>query len=81
MRHTFNYLAVALLTLSANVNAASFNFVTDPFAGSDALTTPLRQIVPGEPFISFLVASDVYGFAPSVFGIDQILFANDLGAC
>jgi hypothetical protein len=37
--------------------------------------------VGGELFISFSIASDVFAFDPSVFGVqDQVLFANDLAA-
>ncbi|HMF78060.1 MAG TPA: hypothetical protein VK604_20555 [Bryobacteraceae bacterium] len=63
MRCFARYVAAALLTLSATtVNATTFSFVSDPFAGSDALTTPGRQIVGGEPSISFSPASDVFAF-------------------
>lgn len=72
-------IAVAFLTFSAALNAATFGFVTDPFAGSDALTTPGRQVVGGEPSISFDVASDIFSFDPVVFGVgNKVLFANDL---
>ena len=66
MRCNVHCFAAALIVLGANLNAATFNFVTDPFAGSDALTTPGIQIVGGEPSISFspallsAVFSDAY---------------------
>lgn len=71
--------AAALLSLAGAAGATTVSFVTDPFAGSDALTTPGRQIVGGEDFLSFDVASDVFAFEPSVFGAgSEILFASGL---
>lgn len=71
--------ALAALSLSTAVNATTISFVTDPFAGSDALTTPGRQIVGAETSVSFLTASDIFAFDPLVFGVgNQVLFANDV---
>ena len=39
---------------------------------------PGRQIVGGELFTAFDIGADVFEFSTFVFGIDQILFANDL---
>lgn len=79
MRLLTSCLAAALLTLSATAHATVFSFNTDPFAGSEALTTPGRQVVGGEPSINFSIATDVFSFDTAVFGVgDQILFANDL---
>jgi len=79
MKFLASHVIVVLLTLSAGANAATFTFDTDPFAGSTALTTPGRQIVGGEPFISFSIATDVFAFAPTIFGAgDQVMFANDI---
>lgn len=69
--------AAVLFAATSNANAATILFDTDPFAGSDALTTPGRQVVGGEPFITFDIANDVFAFDQSVFGISEILFAND----
>lgn len=81
MSRSIFYVAAALLTLSATVNAATFRFVTDPFAGSDALTTEGRQVVGGEPFITFDIASDIFSFEPSIFNVgDDVLFANDVAS-
>ena len=80
MRCSLLYVALGLFTLTTNASAATFTFVTDPFAGSTALTTPGRQIVGGEPFVDFSIATDVFAFDPIVFGIDAILFANDVVA-
>ena len=71
-------IAVLFLTLNANADAATISFSTDPFAGSTALTTPGRQVVGGELFTAFDIGADVFEFSTFVFGIDQILFANDL---
>jgi hypothetical protein len=71
-------MAILFLTFNTSANAATINFLSDPFAGSDALTTPGRQVVGGEPFIEFNIATDVFGIHPLVFGIENILFANEL---
>jgi hypothetical protein len=67
-----------LLSLSTAADAAIISFLTDPFAGSTALTTPGRQIVGGEPSVSFSIANDVFAFDASAFGIaGPLVFAND----
>lgn len=72
-------LLVALVTGHTTARAATIAFTTDPFAGSDALTTPGRQIVGGEPFIAFNIATDVFAFDPTVFGLGSTInFANDI---
>lgn len=78
MRRLAIHVVALLVIFSAGLNAGIFVFDTDPFAGSDALTTPGRQIVGGEPFITFNVASDVFAFDPAIFGVSQILFAGVL---
>lgn len=76
----FRFLVVtALLTLSATASATTFSFNTDPFAGSNALTMPGRQIVGGESFINFDTTTDVFDLGSSVFGTgDEVHFANDV---
>ena len=74
---------VSLLLLpNATANAATFVFFTDPFAGSTALTTPGRQVVAGEAFITFDPAVDQFAFDLGAFGPygvgPNILFANDV---
>jgi hypothetical protein len=59
-------------------NATTFRFNTDPFEGSDALTTPGRQIVGGETFIDFNIATDVFSLESPQFSVSEILFANDV---
>jgi hypothetical protein len=75
-----SWLALALLLgVAPQARAVTFLFATDPFAGTDALTTPGRQIVGGESSVPFSPATDVFAFEPAVFGAgDQILFANGL---
>ena len=63
--------------LNATANAGSISFATDPFAGSDALTTPGRQVVGNEVFTTFNI-TDVFAVDPVVFGISSIQFANDV---
>jgi hypothetical protein len=71
-----------LVTLSTTVNAATFRFDTDPFAGSTALTTPGRQIVGGETFITFNIATDLFSLESTVFpGVTgPVSFANDVAS-
>jgi len=76
-----HFVAAAVLTLGTAAQATTFTFDTDPFAGTTALTTPGRQVVGGESFVTFSIASDVFVFEPSVFGVaSTVLFANDVVA-
>jgi len=70
-------LLLLLFLSTASASAATFAFLTDPFAGSSALTDPGRQIVGGEDFITFSTLSDVFLLNPSAFGVTEILFANE----
>jgi hypothetical protein len=69
---------VAVMAFSATAHATIFSFNADPFAGTDVLTTPGRQVVGNERFINFSIASDVYSFDRTAFGIQTIQFANDV---
>jgi hypothetical protein len=80
MRRILRYVLAALAILPAAVGAATITFSTDPFAGSDALTTAGRQIVGGELFTPFNIATDVFEFSPAVFGVSSIMFANAFAA-
>lgn len=65
----------------ATAAAAVFTLDTDPFDGSDALTTPGRQVVGGELFITFDPTIDGFlidpaAFAPYGFG-PTVSFVND----
>lgn len=74
---------VSLLSLSnATASAATIVFFTDPFAGSTALSTPGRQVVGGEPSITFTPGVDQFQFDLAAFGPygvgPNILFVNDV---
>jgi hypothetical protein len=58
----------ALLALCPTAHATTFTFNSDPFAGTNVLNTPGRQIVAGESFISFTPATDVFSLESTVFG-------------
>ena len=78
MRRLQLFIAMTLLSLSTIANATIFAFKTDPFAGSDALTTPGRQIVGGEESITFDIARDLFLLKSPGFGVgDVVFFAND----
>ena len=78
MRHsTFYCIGVVLLALSSTANANTFRFDTDPFAGTNVLNVPGRQIVGGEDFISFSTATDVFSLESTVFGVGSTVnFVN-----
>ena len=72
-------IAIFVLIFAANATATTFRFDTDPFAGSTALTTPGRQVVGGESFINFNIATDLFSLESTVFGVgSQVNFANDV---
>lgn len=74
-------IAAAGFLLCCSARATVFSFTADPFAGSTALTTPGRQVVGGEDFITFSTASDVFSFNPAVFAIgNSTQFASGLAA-
>jgi hypothetical protein len=78
MRCSILQAAMAVVILGTSADAATITFDTDPFAGTTALTTPGRQIIGNELFITFDIATDVFQFNRDVFGVDTIAFANDL---
>ena len=70
-------VALSSLVFASTASATTFTFNTDPFAGSTALTTPGRQIVGGETFITFNPLTD--NFALGVPGVGgTVEFANDI---
>src|SRR5215467_6688631 len=78
-RFTFGFIALALVGISSTADASTFRFQTDPFAGTNVLSTPGRQIVGNEDFIDFNIATDVFSFDPAVFGVgNTVNFANDV---
>ena len=71
--------AVVYFGGTANLHAATIVFNSDPFAGSNALTTPGRQIVGGELFLpAFDFATDEFVFDPDFFAVSDIDFVNDV---
>lgn len=80
MLRSLRHFLAALVAVHTSAGAAVITFDTDPFANSTALTTPGRQIVGGELVTDFNVATDVFAFDPTVFGIGSILFASDVAA-
>jgi hypothetical protein len=78
MRHfTFYCAAAVLLALSSAASATTFTFNTDPFAGTNVLNAPGRQIVGGEDFINFSIAGDVFSLDSTVFNVGSHLnFVN-----
>jgi hypothetical protein len=80
MRQLTSYcIGIALIALCPAAHATTFQFNTDPFAGTNVLNIPGRQIVGGEDFLSFSIANDVYDLDSSVFGVGSTVhFANGL---
>ena len=80
MRSSLLSLGAAALMLGASFGAsaqATFTFSGDPFEGNPAPSTPGRQVVGGEPFITFSVPTDVFSFEGSFFAfVNNIAFAN-----
>jgi len=77
MRGSAFLAAAAAFLLAASANAATFTCSGDPFAGSTAPAMPGRQVVGGEPSITFSPAADVFSFEGSFFDfVGSIAFAN-----
>ena len=76
MRCSLRWIAALVLSLATDAVAAPFVFNTDPFAGSTALITPGRQVVGGEPSITFSIPDDVFVFSSPAFGVSDIAFIN-----
>jgi hypothetical protein len=77
MKTTVFHIAAVFIVASTTASATTFTFATDPFAGTTALTTPGRQVIGNEDFISFSPATDVYAVDLSVFGVSSLNFANN----
>jgi hypothetical protein len=81
MRRFTLYTALGLAALCATAHADTFRFDKDPFAGTNVLNTPGRQIVGGEDFINFSIANDVFSLDPTVFGVGTTVnFVNSTAA-
>lgn len=79
MVRALSLIALAVFACGPRAEAASFTFATSPFAGSDALTSPGRQIVGGEAEIVFNIATDTFLLGQAAFGVgNDVLFGNDL---
>ena len=66
---TIYCIGAALLTLCPAAPASTFTFNTDPFAGTNVLNTPGRQLVGGESFLAFSIADDIFAMDAAVFGV------------
>ena len=66
---TFYCIGAALLALCPAAPAITFTFNTDPFASTNVLNTPGRQIVGGEDFVSFSIGNDIFSMNSSPFGV------------
>jgi PEP-CTERM motif len=73
-------IGFALLMLCSSAQASTFTFNKDPFAGTPVLTTPGRQIVGGEDFISFSPTGDVFTLDPNVFKVGNTVNFVDAAA-
>src|SRR5690349_12487357 len=74
---TVGGFAMACLSLCSAARATTFRFDTDPFAGTNVLNTPGRQIVAGEDFLAFSPSSDVFSLESTVFGVgSSVDFVN-----
>jgi len=72
-------IGIALAVICSTAHATTFTFDKDPFAGTNVLNTPGRQIVGGEDFINFSIATDVFSLDPTVFGTEgTVNFINAL---
>jgi hypothetical protein len=77
LRHRIFYcIGVALLSLGSTAHASTFTFDQDPFAGTNVLNAPGRQIVGGEDFLSFTPSRDVFSFDPAAFDVASLNFVN-----
>jgi len=68
-RRIFNLALLALAMASPAAHATAFTYNHDPFAGTTVLSAPGRQIVGGEDFLNFNVATDRFVFDADAFGI------------
>lgn len=76
------WIPAALIAFGATAQAATITFNTDPFAGTNVLTTPGRQVLGGEAFLpTFDPRTDKFVFDAAVFGITgPEAFVNALSA-
>lgn len=68
----------AMCFLAAVSYAADISFATDPFAGTNALTNPGRDIIANELFTDFVISTDVFRLDRTTFGVGPSLsFLSD----
>jgi hypothetical protein len=80
MRNSMFYCIGAWLLISRTAaHATTFTFHTDPFEGTNIRIQPGRQLVGGEDFVAFSIATDVFSLNASAFGVSApVRFVNDL---
>ena len=62
-------IGAALIALCPAAPATTFTFDTAPFAGTNVLNTPGRQVVGGEDFLPFIIANDIFSMDAAAFGV------------
>src|SRR5258708_29788566 len=71
------WMAAALFAMCSTARATTFRYDIDPFAGTNVLNTPGRQIVGGEDFINFSIPTDTFSLESTVFGVgNSVNFVN-----
>jgi hypothetical protein len=74
---TAGTIAMSLFAMCSTASATTFRFDTDPFAGTNVLNTPGRQIVGGEDFVNFSIPTDTFSLESTVFGVgNTVNFVN-----
>jgi hypothetical protein len=70
-------IAFAVAAMCSAAHATTFTFDKDPFAGTNVLNTPGRQIIGGEDFLSFSTSRDIFSLESTVFGTgNTVNFVN-----
>lgn len=78
-RNSTRFIAAISLVFAASAHANTIKFDTPPFDGTTVLSAPGRQIVGGEFFVNFDIATDSFAFSSAAFGMSgPVNFANDL---
>ncbi|MEP6536070.1 MAG: PEP-CTERM sorting domain-containing protein, partial [Bryobacteraceae bacterium] len=68
--------------ITGTATATTFQFDTDPFAGTNVLNSPGRQVVGGELFLpTFSLANDVFSFDRAAFNMgNAVSFADNVAS-
>jgi len=78
---TFYCIGAALLALCPAAPARTFTFDTAPFAGTNVLNTPGRQLLGGEDFLSFSIANDIFSVDAAALRVrTSVNFVNSTAA-